>query len=114
MMNHRLSLAALILACPLLVATSQVQTHPIKFRDVTKAAGLYEPLAGIMGHGAAVGDFDGDGKVDIYVGGFCDRPNAEYKPAQGPVPSRPWILPGRYMSMSPRTLTRSVRSRSAF
>jgi hypothetical protein len=68
--------------CQPLASTGQAQ---LKFRDVTKDAGLYEPLAGIMGHGAAVGDFDGDGKVDIYVGGFCDRPNSEYLPAKGPV-----------------------------
>ncbi len=79
---HTHTLAAFILACPLLVSATHAQ---IKFRDVTKTAGLYEPLAGIMGHGAAVGDFDGDGKVDIYVGGFCDRPDSEYKPAKGPV-----------------------------
>jgi hypothetical protein len=41
-----------------------------------------------MGHGAAVGDFDYDGWIDIYVGGFCDRPDAEYKPAKGPVQNR--------------------------
>jgi hypothetical protein len=61
---------------------------PIVFRDVTKDAGLVEPLAGIMGHGGAWGDFDGDGRIDLFVGGFCDRPDAEYKPAAGPVPSR--------------------------
>lgn len=58
------------------------------FREVTREAGLLEPLAGIMGHGGAWGDFDGDGRIDIYVGGFCDRPNSEYKPADGPVPNR--------------------------
>lgn len=82
MNSYNLTLAAFLVACPLLVSTGQAQ---IKFRDVTKSAGLYEPLAGIMGHGAAVGDFDGDGHIDIYVGGFCDRPNSEYKPAKGPV-----------------------------
>jgi len=81
-MRIYLAMLTFILACPLLVSTSHAQ---IIFRDVTKSAGLYEPLAGIMGHGAAVGDFDGDGKVDIYVGGFCDRPDSEYKPAKGPV-----------------------------
>src|SRR5262245_6576944 len=60
----------------------------IVFRDVTRDAGLIEPLAGIMGHGGAWGDFDGDGLIDIFVGGFCDRPNGEYKPADGPVSNR--------------------------
>jgi hypothetical protein len=69
---------------------AQVPTidRTIRFADATKAAGLIEPLAGIMGHGAAAGDFDGDGLIDIYVGGFCDRPNSEYAPANGPVPNR--------------------------
>jgi hypothetical protein len=59
----------------------------IGFREVTKSAGLLGPLAGLMGHGGAWGDFDGDGLIDLFVGGFCDRPNSEYKPAAGPVHS---------------------------
>jgi enediyne biosynthesis protein E4 len=60
----------------------------IAFKDVTKDAGLFEPLAGIMGHGGAWGDFDNDGFIDLYVGGFCDRPDSEYAPARGPVANR--------------------------
>jgi hypothetical protein len=60
----------------------------IAFRDVTREAGLVAPLEGIMGHGGAWGDFDGDGRIDLFVGGFCDRPNAEYAPADGPVGCR--------------------------
>jgi len=64
------------------------QDKPITFIDETKDAGLVDALAGMMGHGGAWGDFDGDGKVDLFVGGFCDRPNSEYAPAKAPVPSR--------------------------
>ncbi|GIW79948.1 MAG: hypothetical protein KatS3mg105_1755 [Gemmatales bacterium] len=60
----------------------------IRFKEVTREAGLYEPLSGIMGHGGAFGDYDGDGLIDLYVGGFCDRPNDAYEPAKGPVPNR--------------------------
>lgn len=65
-----------------------VSAQQIVFKDVTKEAGLYEPLAGMMGHGGAWGDVDGDGLPDLFVGGFCDRPNEEYAPAKGPVPNR--------------------------
>jgi enediyne biosynthesis protein E4 len=81
---------ALLLAIALVAPAgdSRSPKNPIRFVDVTKAAGLYEPLAGIMGHGGAWGDFDGDGFPDLFVGGFCDRPNSEYAPAKGPVPNR--------------------------
>jgi hypothetical protein len=81
---NRIACSLLILPLFSLAAHSQ----EIRFEDVTKRAGLYEPLAGIMGHGGAWGDFDADGRIDIFVGGFCDRPNAEYAPADGPVPNR--------------------------
>src|SRR5262245_46776083 len=60
---------------------------PIRFDDTTAAAGMKDSLAGIMGHGGAWGDYDGDGHVDLFVGGFCDRPDREYAPATGPVPT---------------------------
>ena len=59
----------------------------IRFEDVTQKAGLIEPLKGIMGHGGAFGDVDGDGLPDLYVGGFADRPDGEYEPADGPMPN---------------------------
>ena len=57
----------------------------IEFEDVTSQAGLRRPLQGMMGHGAAWGDVDGDGRPELYVGGFADRPDQEYAPAAGPV-----------------------------
>jgi enediyne biosynthesis protein E4 len=60
----------------------------IDFADVTREAALIEPLAGILGHGGALGDFDGDDRLDIFVGGFSDRRNGEYAPVGRPVPNR--------------------------
>lgn len=76
-----------VAACSLVVALNCAASD-IVFVDQTKDAGLIEPLAGMMGHGGAWGDFDGDGHLDLFVGGFCDRPNAEYAPSPGPVPPR--------------------------
>ena len=84
-----------ILATSLLLATllaalpaAEPGRPAVAFEDVTEKAGLKAPLAGLMGHGGAWGDFDGDGRLDLYVGGFCDRPDKEYAPAAGPVPNR--------------------------
>ena len=57
---HRLLTLCVLLSIP---ATSLAQDEAlIRFKDITKSAGLYNPLAGIMGHGGAWGDFDGTGR----------------------------------------------------
>ncbi|MBI4663369.1 MAG: CRTAC1 family protein [Verrucomicrobia bacterium] len=84
-MSRFYSIFFALAAAAILVAS---ENTPIRFSDRTKEAGLQQPLSGMLGHGGAWGDFDGDGKIDLFVGGFCDRPNAEYAPAPGPVPNR--------------------------
>lgn len=80
--------SCLLFAVGVLLTASAGAEGQVRFVDVTQRAGIYEWLAGMMGHGGALGDFDGDGWIDIYVGGFCDRPSDQYKPADGPVPNR--------------------------
>ncbi len=78
----------LFLVVILLLAGSTLSQTGIEFQDITKDSGLQTPLRGMMGHAAAWGDFDKDGRPDLFVGGFCDRPDSEYLPAGGPVAAK--------------------------
>lgn len=63
----------------------------IEFENVTDKAGLVSPLKGIMGHGAAWGDVNGDGFPDLFVGNFADRPDDKYNQrghSDGPAPDK--------------------------
>ena len=58
----------------------------LSFDDVTAEAGLAGPLAlWRVSHGAAWGDVDGDGRPDLYLGAFADRPL--YDSPDPPIPN---------------------------
>jgi enediyne biosynthesis protein E4 len=51
----------------------------IAFADVTADYGLVEALTGMHGHAAAWADVSADGRPDLFVGTFADRPDEEYR-----------------------------------
>jgi len=59
----------------------------IRFADVTDEAGLAKHLKNwCVAHGAAWGDVDGDGRPDLYLAAYADRPL--YRSNDGPIPNQ--------------------------
>src|SRR5581483_4867035 len=71
----RFFLPIALVALAVLPVTSQ-EAAPVDFRfvDVTKEVGLEEWVRTSLNHAVGWGDFDGDGKVDLFLGNFADRP----------------------------------------
>ena len=77
--------------CPSTAGTpSSITKGALTFDNATDALGLVEPLTGMMGHAVAVADVNGDGRADLFVGGFADRPAETYavRGALEPSPDR--------------------------
>ena len=59
------------------------------FTDVNESSGLRPHLQDSLNHAVAWGDFDGDGRPDLFLGNFCDRGNSPMKPQIGAAGSVP-------------------------
>ena len=75
------------------------------FTDVTRERGLDVLLKNwSVGHAAAWGDVDGDGRPDLYVGAFADRPT--YSAKDAPIPNQLLLNRENGFVLSPDTAVR--------
>jgi hypothetical protein len=72
-------------------ALAQTNTRtPFQFADATASAGLAPALANWeLGHAAAWGDVNNDGRLDLFFGSFADRP--VYFASNPPLPNMLWL-----------------------
>lgn len=72
--SKQIAIQKLILAsvfvCLWHFSNAQSDIYPFRFKDVSNTAGILPSASGIFGHGAAWGDVDGNGWIDLYVGTF--------------------------------------------
>ena len=59
-----------VAVAPTVREEARASAPALTFRDVSEERGLFPYVAGIRGHGAAWGDVDGDGWLDLYVAAF--------------------------------------------
>jgi hypothetical protein len=79
---------ALLLALPLRAQTNA--PDPLRFEDVTASAGLAPALTNWeLGHAAAWGDANGDGRLDLFFGSFADR-KVNFS-SNAPIPNMLWL-----------------------
>jgi hypothetical protein len=84
MIRHLCSLSiALLLFGRTVLAADPTPATVFRFTEATADVGLGEELKGALNHAVAWGDFDGDGRLDLFLGNFADRPGQPRDGANG-------------------------------
>lgn len=84
---------------------------PIVFEDVTESLGLWEHLENWeLAHAGAWGDVTGNGRPDLYLGAYADRP--VYGEPDAPIPNMLFINETRRFTLSPDEGLRFDRERA--